>query len=425
LNTREAPATSIDQYIHAATRDNTRRSYQATVKHFEVTWGGFLPATADSVARYLADHADTLSANTLQLRLSGLAQWHIDQGFPDPTKAPVVKKVLKGIRELHPAQERRARPLQLEELAELATWLDQAHQGALAREDAKAALTHARNRALLLLGFWRGFRSDELCRLRVEHVHVHPGQGMTLFLPRTKGDRKNAGVEYRVPALSQLCPVTAYETWIALANLSEGPVFRGINRWGHLSERSLTPHNLTTLLRRIVDDAGLASQSQISTHSLRRGFASWASRNGWDAKMLMDYVGWKDVHSAMRYIEPPDPFSQQRMEQSLSQPALPAPETRSTTTELLIKLSLTPYHRRVRRLKKVHALIERFCLKAYCSNVQSQDQEHYHVTVTHETPDHLDEILDDLLHQMHDMAQSHECILEVMIRDPNSGNVWE
>ena len=101
---------TIDQYVSAATRDNTRRSYQSAIRHFEEAWGGFLPATADSVARYLADHAETLTINTLRSRLAALAQWHLDQGFPDPTKAPLVKKVLKGIQELHPAREKQARP---------------------------------------------------------------------------------------------------------------------------------------------------------------------------------------------------------------------------------------------------------------------------------------------------------------------------
>jgi len=49
------------------------------IEHFEVTWGGFLPATADSVARYLVEHAGVLSINTLKLRLSALAQWHSAQ----------------------------------------------------------------------------------------------------------------------------------------------------------------------------------------------------------------------------------------------------------------------------------------------------------------------------------------------------------
>ena len=96
----------IDKYLHAATKENTRRSYQSAIEHYEVSWGGFLPATADNVAQYLADQAETLSINTLKQRLAGLAQWHQEQGFPDPTKASVVKQVIKGIRSVHPYQEK-------------------------------------------------------------------------------------------------------------------------------------------------------------------------------------------------------------------------------------------------------------------------------------------------------------------------------
>lgn len=307
----------IEQYLRAATRDNTRRSYQAAVHHYETVWGGFLPATADSIARYLADHAKVLALNTLQLRLSALAQWHLDQGFPDPTKAPLVRKVFKGIRELHPAREKRARPLQLEELEALVARLEDADSQVQTTSDHKSALARARNKALLLLGFWRGFRSDELCRLQVEFIEVNHGEGMTIFLPRSKGDRQSKGRELKVPALSRLCPVSAYQAWVDLAGISEGPVFRGITRWGHLAEKSLTPNNLSALLRRIFVEAGLGQHSDISSHSLRRGFANWANANGWDAGTLMEYVGWKDIHSAMRYIETPDPFSRQRIEQGL------------------------------------------------------------------------------------------------------------
>jgi hypothetical protein len=37
------------------------------------------------MARYLAAYAEQLSLNTLKHRLAALAQWHIEQGFPDPT----------------------------------------------------------------------------------------------------------------------------------------------------------------------------------------------------------------------------------------------------------------------------------------------------------------------------------------------------
>lgn len=81
----------IDRYIQAATRDNTRRSYQSAIEHYEVTWGGFLPATADSIARYLADYADTLTVNTLKARYFGVsiagAAWrtsHLTQTVSSP-----------------------------------------------------------------------------------------------------------------------------------------------------------------------------------------------------------------------------------------------------------------------------------------------------------------------------------------------------
>jgi hypothetical protein len=75
----------IDDYIHAATRDNTRQSYRSAIRRFEVDWGGFLPATADSVARYLVDHAETLAINTLRQRLAALAGGFAQSAAPANT----------------------------------------------------------------------------------------------------------------------------------------------------------------------------------------------------------------------------------------------------------------------------------------------------------------------------------------------------
>ncbi|VFT49176.1 phage integrase family protein [Pseudomonas aeruginosa] len=41
----------IERYLQAGTRASTRRSYQQALEHFEVTWGGFLPATSDAIVR--------------------------------------------------------------------------------------------------------------------------------------------------------------------------------------------------------------------------------------------------------------------------------------------------------------------------------------------------------------------------------------
>lgn len=307
----------LDQYINAATRDNTRRSYQSAIRHFEEDWGGFLPATADSVAGYLVDYAELLSINTLRLRLAALANWHIEQGFPDPTKTPVVRKVFRGIQTLHPAQEKRAKPFQIEQLKQVTQWLDQAILTAKNSDNRAAELKHTRNKAMLLLGFWRGFRGDELTRLGIEHVEVIPNEGMTCYFPQTKGDRQLKGCVFKAPALTQLCPVSAYEAWIETAGLTSGPVFRSVDQWGNLGNTGLHTDSFIPLLRSLFTEAGIITPLQYSGHSLRRGFTNWATSNGWDLKMLMEYVGWKNIHSAMRYLESADPFAQHRIESRL------------------------------------------------------------------------------------------------------------
>jgi len=121
--------------------------------------------------------------------------------------------------------------------------------------------------------------------------------------PGSVGDRENLGTTHYAPALKRLCPVQAYLDWISAAGIARGAVFRRLDRWGHLSDEALHPGSLISLLRQILQRAGIPAELYTS-HSLRRGFATWATANGWDLKALMTYVGWKDIKSAMRYIDP-------------------------------------------------------------------------------------------------------------------------
>ncbi|MYM73890.1 tyrosine-type recombinase/integrase [Duganella sp. FT134W] len=323
------PEADVDFYLDAATRPNTRRSYASAVRHFEVEWGGFLPASADAVAQYLVGYAGVLATSTLTQRLAALAQWHLDQGFPDPTKVPLVRKVMRGIRAEHPAQEKQAKPLQIIHLSQVDRWLGDAIAAARAAGDCAAQLRHTRDRALVLLGFWRGFRGDELTSLQAEHVQVAAGEGMSCYFPRTKGDRQNKGVTFQAPALARLCPVSAYQEWVSLAHLDSGPAFRAIDRWGHVGDEGLHPNSLIALLRSIFTKAGVADADEYSGHSLRRGFANWADADGWDTKSLMEYVGWRSAQSAMRYIDSSDRFARYRPVplQQIVQPNPPADTT--------------------------------------------------------------------------------------------------
>lgn len=304
----------IEEYVRAATRDNTRRSYGSAIEHFEVIWGGMLPSTADRIAHYLADHAGSLTLNTLRQRLAAIGRWHVEHGFVDPTKATLVKRTLKGIAELHPHREKQAAPLQLEQLEVLDNYWHDGLQACASLPSEKLRLL--RNRALMLLGFWRAFRSDELCRIEVQHIEFDADAGMSLHLWRSKSDHGHSGTTYRCPALSRLCPVAACRAWLGATGIKRGALFRGVDRWGHLRNTALHPNSIVPLLRNELAAAGIEG-GRYSSHSLRRGFASWANSNDWDVKSLMEYVGWKDVKSALRYVDTSDPYKKQQIEAGL------------------------------------------------------------------------------------------------------------
>ncbi|MFO1262480.1 MAG: site-specific integrase [Rhodoferax sp.] len=292
---------SVETYTQLAERTNTRRSYASAVQHFEVEGRGALPATAEAIAAYLAQYAGTHSISTLRARLAGLSRWHQDHGFVDPTKAPLVSRVLKGIRAAHNAPQKQARPLEFGLMEQVSDWL-KAEQNRLDPSDPRYLRT-LRDQAMLLIGFWRGFRSDELTRLQFEHVSIKEGVGMQCFLPYSKGDRESAGRTFLCPALPILCPVTAYRQWKVALGKTSGPVFRGIDQWGNVSEQGLAAGSVVPWLRSLFEAAGVPDHDAYSSHSLRRGFATWAKSSGWELKELMAYVGWTDVNSALRYLE--------------------------------------------------------------------------------------------------------------------------
>lgn len=428
----------FDVYIEAAERVNTRKSYASAVRHFEVEWKGFLPATADTVARYLADHGATLSINTLRHRLAALSRWHADHGFPDPTKAPVVRQVLKGIRTLHPAKERQARPLQLDAVQQVADWLQRAAALARTNGDRSGELRHTRDRSLLLLGFWRGFRSDELVRLQIEHIEVVRGEGLTCYLPRSKGDRMAEGRSFSCPALSRLCPVAAYEAWVALLGLPQGPVFRKLDRWGHVGQNELDPVSIVPLLRRLFSAAGLPDPDDYSSHSLRRGFAGWARSNGWDLRDMMEYVGWRDVKSAMRYLDAGVANLKERFEQGLPPITVPPevtrhdagparlPESPATPIALVrVTLHLTRYSSAVRGLTRAHRLIEQACLERHAMQRLDKAGTEYELSIPCPSRDVLDDTVYALLDDMHRIADDNQCFLEAKVHEPATDTHWE
>src|SRR4051794_18731929 len=97
VNCTEALDPDVALYVRNSLAGNTKRAYLSDIAAFEV-WGGRIPPSPDSVARYLASNADSLKVSALVRRLASRSKAHKSRGLPNPTRAEIVTPTIRGIR---------------------------------------------------------------------------------------------------------------------------------------------------------------------------------------------------------------------------------------------------------------------------------------------------------------------------------------
>lgn len=289
-----------DIYREAGRSKNTHATYLQAVKHYRDICGNPLPATTKDVSDYIATQARNVKVSTLRVRLAGISKWHKSQGFFDPTSSAAVKELMKGIAKVHNEEQTQAYPLTFAHLRVLCDHLEAEKLLAIQREDQVSILRLHRDIAIILCGFWQGFRSDELSRIRVEDVKFHNDR-MTIFIPYSKTDAGAAGRKCELPRLKLYCPVSAFRSWVQLAGIENGAAFRKIDRWGNISDRGINKRTVERVLQ-APSEKLFPGERKFTTHSLRQGFADWAVDMDWSEKTIMDHVGWQSIQSARRYI---------------------------------------------------------------------------------------------------------------------------
>jgi site-specific recombinase XerD len=198
------------RFVAAARSTNTRRAYQSDVDHF-LAWGGTIPADVGTIARYLARHATDLTPTTLARRLLGIRRAHLDRGFDDPTKADLVRTVLRGIRRA---------PLVAEELLAIC-------------ESLGDSISDIRDRTLLLVGFAGAFRRSELVAVDVEDLE-RAAAGFVITIRTSKTDQEGRGRKVCIPCgHSPFCPLQALEQWLAVSGIATGGPTRDQARQGN------------------------------------------------------------------------------------------------------------------------------------------------------------------------------------------------
>jgi integrase len=108
---------------------------------------------------------------------------------------------------------------------------------------------------------------------------------------------------------TDLCPVTALRRWLAAAHITTGPVFRRVDRHGHLGAAQLCSASVAQVIKRAAAQAGISPEG-LSGHSLRAGLATAAAANGATETIIMAQTGHKSTAMVRRYIRQASLFRQ-------------------------------------------------------------------------------------------------------------------
>jgi integrase len=159
---------------------------------------------------------------------------------------------------------------------------------------------------LLLLGFAGAFRRSELVALDVADVE-EMSEGLRVNIRGGKTDQERAGTTIAIVRGSVACPVAAVKEWLVAAGITEGAIFRRVNKGGNVLPDRLTAQSVSLIVKARAKRAGLDPRS-FAGHSLRSGFLTSAARRGASVFKMMDISRHRSVDTLRGYVRDAELF---------------------------------------------------------------------------------------------------------------------
>ncbi|HME00312.1 MAG TPA: site-specific integrase [Terriglobia bacterium] len=147
-----------------------------------------------------------------------------------------------------------------------------------------------RDRALLALLVGCALRRGELVGLTIEDVQPRDQRWVLLDLKGVHGRHRTVALPIWVKQ--------ALDTWLQSSRISEGPIFRAVDRDGKVSDR---PISQQTVLQ-IVVTSGRAVGLDVRPRDLRRTCARLCRAEGGDLEQIQLFLGHSNIQSTERYL---------------------------------------------------------------------------------------------------------------------------
>jgi site-specific recombinase XerD len=169
-----------------------------------------------------------------------------------------------------------------------------------------------RDRALLQVAYDTLCRRSELVDLMAQDItkNASTSQQRSCFsikLRKSKTDQNSQGKWVHLSEEGS----AALQEWLIAAEISEGPIFRGINRGNKISEK-LGCGQVARIYKKIANRAKINCDTikSISGHSMRVGAAQDLLREGVSLPKIMNRGRWSKTDTVMRYVEQIAPADQ-------------------------------------------------------------------------------------------------------------------
>ncbi|MDQ0512978.1 site-specific integrase [Ancylobacter amanitiformis] len=305
-------------YVDAASSANTRRAYASDWAHFS-GWCRrqgleLLPPSPQLVGLYITACASGAAipggrpnaVATIERRLSAIAWNYTQRGTPLDRRDRHIATVLAGIRNTHAAPPRQKEAVLPEDLIAMLETLD------------RGTLRGLRDRAMLLIGFAGGLRRSEIVGLDVGRDQTRDGRGWIEMLDKgllvtLRGKTGWREVEIGRGSADATCPVVALQTWLKLARIGHGPLFRRVTGQGKdVGAERLNDREVARLVKRTALAAGVRGdlgegerEMKFAGHSLRAGLASSAEV---DERHVQKQLGHASAEMTRRYQRRRDRF---------------------------------------------------------------------------------------------------------------------
>ena len=296
---------SAQRRIVEAKAANTRRAYARQWRQFEAWCDQHgrvaLPATPETLASYVGHLADLgRSTSTIRQAIATVRAVHAAEGYDKHPSTKAALDVLTAYRREQAQagrQPKEAPPITFRRLRAMLDCLDDSPAG-------------RRDRAMLTLGLAIMARRSELASLQISDVSF-VDEGLVVLIRVSKTDQQGEGARVKVLAgqRPESDPVRSVRTWLNTLSdqgITEGPLFRRVNRWGQIGG-GLSTHTINNRIRALAEQAGLPDAHLYTAHGLRSGGATELATAGVPEARIAEQGRWiKGSTQLPKYIREVD-----------------------------------------------------------------------------------------------------------------------